>query len=147
MSKLKIRNYRADDELAVIHLWQQCGLIVPWNNPHADIARKCDDTPELFFVGSMGSRIVASCMAGFDGHRGWIYYLAVDESLRRQGIGRKLVRHAETELLDRGCPKINLMVRNTNQSVIDCYQSLGYGTDPVVVLSKRLIEDEIHGFS
>ena len=85
-------------------------------------------------------------MAGYDGHRGWIYYLAVDESWQRQGIATMMVRHAEAELLNRGCPKIDLMVRNTNEKVIAFYKSIGYGDDPVVVLSKRLIEDENHDF-
>lgn len=147
MSQLEIRNYRVEDESAVIRLWQQCGLIVPWNNPQADIARKCADSPSLFFVGSFDGSLVASCMAGYDGHRGWIYYLAVDESRQRQGIASKMVRHAETELLNRGCPKINLMVRNNNEAVIAFYKNIGYGDDPVVVLSKRLVEDKKHDFS
>lgn len=147
MSKLQIRGYRTDDEAALIRLWRQCGLIVPWNNPQADIARKCGDSPDLFFVGTIDNNLVASCMAGYDGHRGWIYYLAVDDTLLRRGIATSMVRHAEAELLNRGCPKIDLMVRNTNQAVIAFYKSIGYADDPVVVLSKRLIEDEKHDFS
>jgi len=147
MSKLQIRSYRADDEATLIRLWQQCGLIVPWNNPQADIARKAADSPDLFFVGTTDEGLVASCMAGYDGHRGWIYYLAVDDTWQRQGIATRMVRHAETELLNRGCPKIDLMVRNTNQAVLAFYKSIGYADDPVVVLSKRLIENEKHDFS
>ena len=147
MSKLHIRSYRNDDEAALIRLWQQCGLVVPWNDPQADIARKTADSPELFYVGTIDDSLVASCMAGYDGHRGWIYYLAVDDMLQRQGIATGMVRHAEAELLNRGCPKIDLMVRNTNQAVIAFYKSIGYTNDPVVVLSKRLVEDEQHDFS
>lgn len=147
MDELKIRTYREEDEAAVIRLWQQCGLVVPWNNPEADIARKCADSPDLFFVGLFDKLPVATCMAGYDGHRGWIYYLAVTRSRQRQGIARKLLSHAETELRERGCPKIDLMVRNTNETVIAFYKSVGYADDPVVVLSKRLIEDEKHGHS
>ena len=142
MKKLAIRTYRDNDEAAVIELWQQCGLVVPWNNPHRDIARKCADSPQLFFVGVIADELVATCMAGYDGHRGWIYYLAVAEAQRRQGIAARMVRHAETELRRLGCPKLDLMVRNTNAGVISFYRSIGYGEDPVVVLSKRLIEDE-----
>ncbi len=142
MKKLVIRTYRDDDEAAAIELWQQCGLIVPWNNPHRDIARKCADSPQLFFVGVIDEALVATCMAGYDGHRGWIYYLAVAEAQRRQGIAACMVRHAEAELRRLGCPKLDLMVRNTNSAVISFYRSVGYGEDPVVVLSKRLIEDE-----
>lgn len=147
MDELTIRTYRVEDETAVIGLWQQCGLAVPWNNPEADITRKYEDSPDLFFVGVVADSIVATCMAGYDGHRGWIYYLAVADSRQRQGFASTMMRHAETELLNRGCPKIDLMVRNTNESVIAFYKSIGYANDPVVVLSKRLIEDEKHDFS
>lgn len=147
MDELSIRNYRSDDQAAVIRLWQQCGLVVPWNNPEADIARKFTDSPELFFVGVIADTAIATCMAGYDGHRGWIYYLAVAESRQRQGIASRMIEHAESELRSRGCPKIDLMVRNTNDSVIAFYKSIGYGDDPVVVLSKRLIEDQEHDYS
>lgn len=142
MKDLVIRTYRHDDETAVIELWRQCGLVVPWNNPHSDIARKCADSPQLFFVGVTATALVATCMAGYDGHRGWIYYLAVAEAQRRQGIAARMVRHAETELRRLDCPKLDLMVRNTNAAVISFYRSVGYCEDPVVVMSKRLIEDE-----
>jgi ribosomal protein S18 acetylase RimI-like enzyme len=94
MKNLVIRTYQHDDEAAVIELWRQCGLVVPWNNPHSDIARKCADSPQLFFVGVTATALVATCMAGYDGHRGWIYYLAVAEAQRRQGIAARMVRHA-----------------------------------------------------
>lgn len=144
MNELEIRPYRAEDETAVIDLWRQCELIVPWNNPRADILRKCADSPELFFIGLVDNDIIATCMAGYDGHRGWIYYLAVAESSQRQGVASRMVEHAEIELRKRGCPKIDLMVRNSNDSVIAFYKSNGYDDDPVVVLSKRLIEDEAY---
>jgi ribosomal protein S18 acetylase RimI-like enzyme len=144
MQALDIRTYRPDDEAAVIRLWRQCGLVVPWNNPRADIARKFADSPELFFVGDSAGAAIATCMAGYDGHRGWIYYLAVAESSQRQGVASRMVEHAEIELRKRGCPKIDLMVRNSNDSVIAFYKSIGYDDDPVVVLSKRLVEDETY---
>ena len=147
MTELEIRPYRAEDETAVIGLWRQCELIVPWNNPRADIMRKCADSPELFFVGLVDNDIIATCMAGYDGHRGWIYYLAVAGAWQRQGIATHLVRHAEARLTGLGCAKIDLMVRNTNDSVIAFYKSIGYADDPVVVLSKRLLEDEAHDFT
>lgn len=143
---VEYRTYRANDEQAVIELWRQCGLLKPWNNPHADIARKRADSPDLFFVAAQGGEPVATCMAGYDGHRGWIYYLAVATELQRRGIATKLVGIAENELAKLGCPKIDLMVRDTNQAVIAFYHALGYGDDPVVVLSKRLSEDPPHDF-
>jgi len=146
MKNLVIRTFCPDDEADVIDLWQQCGLVVPWNNPATDIQRKLSDSPDLFFVGLIGNELVASCMAGYDGHRGWIYFLAVKGAYQRQGFASRLVAHAEAALMKLGCPKIDLMVRNTNESVISFYKSAGYDTDPVVVLSKRLIEDEPHDY-
>lgn len=140
--RLTIRNYLPADQSKVISLWQECGLLVPWNNPYRDIERKYRNSPEMFFIGDLGSELVATCMAGYDGHRGWIYYLAVKNSCRGMGIASEMVKHAESSLIAINCPKIDLMVRNTNDEVISFYQSIGYEPDPVVVLSKRLIEDE-----
>jgi ribosomal protein S18 acetylase RimI-like enzyme len=81
-------------------------------------------------------------MAGYDGHRGWIYYLAVKPEFQKQGIASKLIREAESRLLKIGCPKINLMVRKSNEDVISFYRRIGYKDDPVVVLSKKLYQDE-----
>jgi ribosomal protein S18 acetylase RimI-like enzyme len=143
-TELEYRTYRAADEHGVIEVWRQCGLLRPWNNPYSDIERKRSDSPDLFFVGLDEGRPVATCMAGYDGHRGWFYYLAVLPELQRRGIARQLVALAEEALIGRGCPKIDLMVRDGNQPVIDFYRQLGYDLDPVVVLSKRLIEDAPH---
>jgi len=142
MVNIKIRNFHPADAPAVIALWQRCDLVVPWNDPQRDIERKLADSPDLFFVCEIDDRLITSCMAGYDGHRGWIYYLAVDPDYRRQGIATQIMRHAEAALNKRGCPKIDLMVRDTNQPVIDFYHRIGYKKDPVVVLSKRLIEDD-----
>lgn len=139
---MKIRLFERRDTQTVIDLWQRCGLVVPWNDPRRDIERKLADSPELFFVGEMDTRLVTVCMAGYDGHRGWIYYLGVDPDCRRQGLAARIVYHAESVLKARGCPKIDLMVRDTNQAVIEFYQRIGYKKDPVCVLSKRLISDE-----
>jgi ribosomal protein S18 acetylase RimI-like enzyme len=142
-----IDTYRDRDRAELIALWQDCKLIVPWNNPVADIERKTRDSPEMFFCGRLDARLVASCMAGYDGHRGWIYYLAVLPACQRQGLAARMVEHAETRLRERGCAKIDLMVRDSNQAVIDFYQAIGYRQDPVVVLSKRLHEDEAHDYA
>ncbi|MDH3218548.1 MAG: GNAT family acetyltransferase [Gammaproteobacteria bacterium] len=142
-----IRTFRWDDEAEVIALWQRSGLVVPWNDPRADIERKCADSPDLFFVALSDHALIASCMAGYDGHRGWIYYLAVDNAYRRQGIATILVEYVEAALVRLGCPKIDLMVRNNNEGVIAFYRSIGYAPDPVTVLGKRLIKDEPHDFA
>ncbi len=138
---MKIRSFRPLDEKALIQLWNECGLTVPWNDPVKDIQRKRAENPDLLFVGIKDQTLIASCIAGYDGHRGWIYYLAVKPAYQHQQLARKMVCHAEKRLIELGCPKINLMVRKTNASVIRFYQSIGYTDDPVVVLSRRLIKD------
>ena len=138
---LHLRRYRADDEATVIALWHACGLTRPWNNPQLDIARKLTTQPELFLVGTVDATLIATAMVGFDGHRGWVNYLAVATSHRRSAIGRALMHEAERLLTERGCPKLNLQVRSTNVDVIAFYRSLGYAQDDVVSLGKRLIVD------
>ena len=146
MQNFIIRTFRPDDESDVINLWRQCGLIVPWNNPRTDIQRKLSTSPDLFYVGVLDGELIASCMAGYDGHRGWIYFLAVKSACQRKGLASRLVDHAESELIKLGCPKVELMVRKTTKNVISFYQSAGYDIDPVMVLSKRLTEDEPHDY-
>jgi ribosomal protein S18 acetylase RimI-like enzyme len=146
MKNFVIRTFRSDDEPDVIDLWRQCGLIVPWNNPETDIQRKLSTSPDLFYVGLLDDELIASCMAGYDGHRGWIYFLAVKSDYQRKGFASMLIDHAESELIKLGCPKVELMVRKTNENVISFYQSAGYDIDPVMVLSKRLTEDEPHDY-
>ena len=139
--------YQAGDQDAIVELWQQCGLVVPWNNPLTDIARKIADSPELFFTGRIEGKLVASCMAGYDGHRGWIYFLAVTKCEQRKGFAALLVAHVEAQLIELGCPKLELMVRDKNREVIEFYQAIGFNLDPVRVLSKRLLQDELHDFA
>ncbi len=136
-----IRPFEPEDESAVVALWQTCGLTRPWNNPQADIARKRSTQPELFLVGVLGGVLVATAMVGYDGHRGWVNYLAVAPGARRQALGRSLMQDAERLLLARGCPKLNLQVRCGNADVIAFYQQLGYVQDDVLSLGKRLIHD------
>ena len=137
-----IRAFQPNDETAVVALWQECDLTRPWNDPHADIARKLTEQPELFLVGTVGEELVATAMVGFDGHRGWVYYLAVSPRHRRRSYGRSLMREAERLLLERGCPKLNLQVRSSNAEVIEFYRRLGYAQDDVVSLGRRLIHDQ-----
>ena len=139
---MKIRPFQPSDETSIIALWQVCGLTRPWNDPHADIARKLTEQPELFLVGTVGDELVATAMVGFDGHRGWVYYLAVSPQHRRHSYGRSLIREAERLLIERGCPKINLLVRSSNAEVLEFYRKLGYAQDDVVSLGRRLILDQ-----
>jgi len=139
---MQIRPYQPADEQSVLELWSQCGLIVPQNNPRADIARKLAVAPELFVVGVLNQKIVATAMAGYEGHRGWINYLAVSPHVQRLGYGRQIVVHVESLLRARDCPKINLQVRSTNTGVIEFYERLGFVKDAVISLGKRLVIDE-----
>ncbi len=98
--------------------------------------------PDLFLVGLLENQLVATVMGGYDGHRGWIYYLAVEPKLQAQGLGREMMAAMESQLLQRGCPKINLQIRRENQDVIRFYESLGFQEDQSVSLGKRLIPDD-----
>ena len=138
---MRIRVFDPADEAAVVALWRASGLTRPWNDPHRDIARKMTEQPELFLVGTVDGSVMASIMAGYDGHRGWVYYLAVDAAHRGAGHGRTLMREVEQLLEARGCPKINLLVRTTNTQVLDFYRSIGYVPDNAVPLGRRLIPD------
>lgn len=138
---MKIRSFQPADEADVIALWQACGLTRPWNDPHRDIQRKLGEQPELFLVATEADALVGSAMVGFDGHRGWVYYLAVSPAHRRMAIGRALMHEAERLLIERGCPKINLQIRSSNAEVLAFYRKLGYMQDDVISLGRRLIHD------
>jgi ribosomal protein S18 acetylase RimI-like enzyme len=133
-----VRTYQEADERAVIALWRRCELVVPWNDPSSDIQTKMAFQPELFFVGELDGAVVATVMAGYEGHRGWINYLAVSPEHQRQGIGSAMMRTAEQHLHALGCPKINLQVRASNQAVIDFYKQLGFSQEDRISLGKRL---------
>lgn len=139
---MHVRPFDPPDEKAVVALWDRCGLLRPWNNPQKDIARKLLVQPELFLVGLVEGRIVATVMAGYDGHRGWINYFAVEPSSRRQGCGRMLMTAAEDRLLTLGCPKINLQIRHDNLDAIQFYEQLGFSQDAAVSFGKRLVRDD-----
>lgn len=139
--RMDIRVFRTEDESVVVALWERCGLIRPWNNPRKDIARKLAVQPELFLVGLADHAIVATAMAGYEGHRGWVNYLAVAPERQRQGLGRSMMREVERLLHSAGCPKVNLQIRNANVEAIGFYSALGYQRDEVVSMGKRLETD------
>ena len=141
MMVIEIRPYESGDETQVVQLWIDCRLVVPWNNPQRDILRKLKVQPEMFLVGYSNGKIVATVMAGYDGHRGWINYLAVHPNHQGTGLGRRMMDDAEIRLRAAGCPKINLQVRSTNTEVIEFYKRIGYKVDNVVSLGKRLEPD------
>ncbi|MBD8585204.1 GNAT family N-acetyltransferase [Frigoribacterium sp. CFBP 8766] len=162
---MQIRPFAPADTEAVVALWHECGLTRPWNDPHRDIERKLAVQPELFLVGtelvepgaadgdgvaesdgtggggSPEEVVVATAMAGHEGHRGWLWYVAVAPGHRGGGRARQIVAEAERLLTEAGCPKVMLMVRSGNDAAATTWGSLGYEADDVVVYGKRLIAD------
>jgi ribosomal protein S18 acetylase RimI-like enzyme len=136
-----IRPYNTGDESGVIDLWQRCKLTRPQNNPKLDIERKLKVNPELFLVGLIEREIIATAMGGYEGHRGWINYLAVDPHFQRNGLGRKMMDTIQSKLSTLGCPKINLQVREDNLEAVNFYKAIGYAQEPVLSMGKRLVQD------
>lgn len=137
----KIRVYQPKDEKDVIDLWRVCHLIVPWNNPKLDIQRKLKVNPELFLVGELDQKVIASVMGGYEGHRGWINYLAVLPEYRGNGYAREIMNVVEQKLKDIGCPKINLQIRSNNKEVIKFYERIGYFDERMTSMGKILSKD------
>ena len=137
---LFIRPFQMADKATLVSLWQLCELTVPWNNPYKDIARKLKIQPELFLVGVQNRLLIASVMGGYDGHRGWINYLAVHPDFQGQGYAQQMMKSVESELRKIACPKINLQIRSGNAKVMKFYQKLGFTDDLVLSMGKRLEE-------
>jgi len=139
---LDVRVYRDSDEQAVVELWNRINPDPsPWNLPRDDIARKLRVQRELFIVAEIDGVIVGTAMGGWDGHRGWVYSVAVSPDHRREGIGTALMRRVERDLELMGCHKLNLQVRGSNVKAVTFYESLGYSTEDRVSMGKRLEED------
>lgn len=139
---LSIRPFAERDTDAVVTLWKRCGLVKPWNDPYKDIQRKLAVSRDLFLVGEYNEQLIATVMGGYEGHRGWINYLAVDPDYQHHGYGRFMMDAVAKKLLALGCPKINLQVRTNNTAVIRFYKKIGYTQDDVVSFGKRLIPDD-----
>ncbi|MFK7892053.1 MAG: GNAT family acetyltransferase [Granulosicoccus sp.] len=147
-----IRSFKEEDTASVIGLWVACELVRPWNDATKDIQRKCLQNDELFLVAIVDEPsddepgddelIIGTVMAGYEGHRGWINYLAVHPDYRNLELGRKLMQAAEEKLLSLGCPKINLQIRADNAEVLQFYSALGFSDDHCISLGKRLIHDD-----
>ena len=134
----QIIRYSPKYQSAVIDLWNKCSLIVPHNDPIEDIQKKLDFQPELFFIALLNGQLIGSIMVGYEGHRGWINYLAVLPSFQKRGYGRKLINKAIVELRKIGCLKINLQVRTSNASVVGFYKHLGFEEEERISLGMRL---------
>ncbi len=136
--KFRITRYSPKYQDAVIDLWNQCDLIVPQNDPLQDIQKKLDFQPEFFFIALVDEQLIGSIMVGYEGHRGWINYLAVLPSFQKRGYGRKLVEKAIVEMRKIGCLKINLQVRSGNASAVEFYKHLGFEEEDRISLGIRL---------
>ena len=142
---IQIRPYSEPDETAVAELWREVFPGSPsWNHPETDIRRKLSVQRELFLVAILDSEIVGTAMAGYDGHRGWVYYVAVSPRHRRQGTGAALMRNVEQRLANLGCPKLNLQVRASNHEIVSFYEKLGYQAEERISMGKRLEEVSDH---
>jgi ribosomal protein S18 acetylase RimI-like enzyme len=137
-----IQPYSSKYEKEVIALWDRCNLVRPNNNPKKDIQRKMKVNPELFLIGLIDGKVVATAMGGYEGHRGWVNYLGVDLTQRKKGLGRQMMLALEKLLLERGCPKLNLQVLATNTEAMKFYERTGYKRDEVISMGKRLIPDQ-----
>ena len=139
MTALDVRAYADADEPAVVALWDACFAETrAWNQPRELIRRKVAVARDLFLVATLDRRIVGAVIAGWDGHRGWLYHLAVAPDVRRRGIGSRLVRAAEDLLQARGCPKVNLQIVAANREVVRFYERLGFAVEERVSMGKRL---------
>lgn len=139
--RVDVRLAGPGDAPEVIGLWELAGLTRPWNDPAIDFERAVDAPSSAVLVGLEAGTIVATVMAGHDGHRGWVYYLAVDPQQHGHGLGREMMTAAERWLRSRGAAKVQLMVRTSNEQVLDFYEKLGYGREPVHVMSRWLDGD------
>lgn len=137
---MEIRPIMDGDEEGIVALWGACNLIRPWNDPTADIALARHSPASEIFVGIDAGDVVASAMCGFDGHRGWLYYVATHPDLRGTGAGRKILATAEEWLADQGCPKVELIIRGGNKAVAAFYEAVGYKVEDRVLMSKWLAE-------
>lgn len=135
---MEIRSALPTDRDAVVATWEAAGLTRPWNDPVADFDRACAGATSNVLVGIEDGALIATAMAGDDGHRGWVYYVAVREDARGRGLGREMMAAAEAWLRGRGVVKVQLMVRDTNEAVLGFYEALGYETTPVRVLGRWL---------
>lgn len=136
-----LRPYQRGDRQALVSLWSTCQLTRPWNDPYRDIDRKLARDASNLVVLHEDGELVGSVMVGYDGHRGWINYLAVHPEHQRHGLGRLLMGEAERRLRELGCAKVNLQIRASNKAAIEFYQHIGYTVDDVISMGRRLEDD------
>ena len=135
------RPYQSIDAEPLVSLWTLCGLTRPWNDAHRDIERKLAIDADGLLILEEEGQLIGAVMVGYEGHRGWINYLAVHPDHRRRGLGRTLMAAAEKRLADLGCPKVNLQVRASNLAAVEFYRCIGYTAEDVVSMGRRLESD------
>ena len=136
IAALKIAPIEESDVASVVALWQACGLTRPWNDPEADIALARKNPNATILLGRVDEHLVASAMVGHDGHRGWVYYVAVDPDRQKKGLGGAIMDAAEAWLRAAGLPKLQLLVRRENLKAGAFYQSIGYEEADTIVFAK-----------
>jgi ribosomal protein S18 acetylase RimI-like enzyme len=139
---MKIRTAEIKDSPTIITLWEQANLTRPWNNPEDDIKRSLSNPTSTLLVGEIVDKIIGTVMTGYDGHRGWLYYLAVENEFQKNGYGKQLVMAAEGWLKSINAPKVLLMVRESNTAVLKFYNDIGYEDNDVIVVGKWLEENK-----
>jgi ribosomal protein S18 acetylase RimI-like enzyme len=136
-----LRQYQPGDRQALVSLWSLCQLTRPWNDPYRDIDRKLARDASNLVVLEDGGELAGSVMVGYEGHRGWVNYLAVHPDHQRQGLGRLLMGEAERRLRELGCAKVNLQIRASNKAAVEFYRHIGYTVDDVISMGRRLEDD------
>ena len=136
MKGIEIRPFVIEDTDAVLEVWNLAGMTTPDRNPRSDIQKKLRHSPESFFVGTLEGKVVATVMVGYDGHRGWIYSLAVTPDLQRKGLGTQMMERAESWLRQQGCTRAKLQVDEARGDVTGFYRKHGYEVQPLVSMAK-----------
>jgi ribosomal protein S18 acetylase RimI-like enzyme len=134
----EIVKYNQDYQKALVELWKKCNLIVSQNDPVEDIQKKLEFQPDMFLIALLDGKLIGSVMVGYEGHRGWLNYLAVLPDCQNRGYGRKLVEKAIMELEKLGCLKLNVQIRESNISAVRFYERLGFRDDRVISFGLRL---------
>lgn len=136
---IHIRTALLKDADAIIHVWQETGLTRLWNPPYQDIEHCLKNQTSTLFIAETDNQIIGTAMVGYDGHRGWLYYLAVLPEFQKQGIAKILYRHVEAWLKERDAPKLQILIRSENKAVMQFYKSLGFTESQSVLMGKPLI--------
>ena len=135
---MQVRRYQPKDELEVIALWSEVfAETAPYNQPDRSLKAKLA-VDDAIFVAELDGQVIGTTLAGYDGHRGWLYSVAVSPKARRRGVGAALIRKALNYLRQRGCPKVNLQVRPDNEGVTAFYESLGFSLEPRICMGLRI---------